>query len=329
MGERTVKLDCYEGPLDLLVQLVRLREVDVLEVAVAQIAAAYVQAIEVVDTDEIEAVGDFLVLLTMLMELKSKSLIPTHEEEAEVEEPTTRQELVRQLIEYKRFKEVAGILWQRAQLQRQKLERSVDDVPADPKDPGSQPITELELWDLVSAFSRLMKENIVPTTDSIPRDPTPIGVYMDRLVKKVMETGGLSFRALLGTNNTKPQLIGKFLALLELVKSHMVWVEIDPVADEITIEPPRAETQLLVESSVPMPDTEPPPDVQVATDSSPSPEAQPESADSANADQSSSGEERSSAWEQENADTSKTSAWDDFESILDEDNAAEGESPPV
>lgn len=297
-----VEQDCYHGPLDLLVCLVRMNEVDILDVAISVIAQAYFDALEVLSTAVMEAAGEFLVQITLLMEYKSRALIPTPSDPVQEQEQENRRDLVKQLLEYKRFKEAAALLWEKARKHQLRMARAVDDLPVTPKDPATQPIRELELWDLVSAFSRLMKESIVPVTDRIPRDPTPIGVYMDRLEAIVLQAGEVTFRQLIGEGNTKPQLIGKFLALLELIKRRRVWVEPGSDPDSILVSPPRELPTLEQTSSMPMEDESVPPDAL--------PHA--EAADAGDAD---------GAWD--DADSSppdagnSSSAWDDFEPILD------------
>lgn len=311
-----VELSCYEGPLDLLVQLARQNEIDILELALTEITARYLEIIRDLAGIDLDEVGDFLILITTLMEIKSRALLPTEEGPEETAPEETRQELVRQLIEYKRFREVASLLWERAREQQQKLRRLADDLPPEAADPTSQPIRELELWDLVSAFSRLMKENIVPVADTITRDPTPITTYMERMETRVLATGGITFRELLGLRNTRSQLIGKFLALLELIKCKQVWVELDEASMEILVLPPRAAaTQPLAETpSLPMADPSIPPDAPAlpppkGTQEGP-PEITPEAAPQAPEPK-----------------RQRASAWDDFEPLVPLDEPDEPTPP--
>lgn len=277
MREFKVELPFYSGPLDLLVHLVRVDELDVLEVSVAEIARRYLELIATTpgpprDLDEI---GDFLVLASTLMEYKSRALVPGPADENPDSEPEVRSELVRQLLEYKRFKEVAALLWDRAEEWRKRVGRKSDPWAHERSDLTTQPIRELELWDLVSAFSRLMKETVIPMADSVQRDPTPITAYMARLEELVLaggggggegggrSGGGVTFRDLMGSNNSRVQLIGKFLALLELIKCKQVWVEFDEATGEIVVQPPRAAATARDAPSLPMADGNVPPDANV------------------------------------------------------------------
>jgi segregation and condensation protein A len=260
-----VELDFYHGPLDLLVALVRQGELDVLELMVAEITRRYIDTCEVGQPLDMDDAGTFLVLASVLMEIKSRQLLPHVEETPiEVEADEAREELVRQLLEYRRFREAAALLGERALRQQERLAREAQDLSASDLHPAKQPIRELELWDLVAAFSRLMRENIVPVAETVERDPTPLPVYMNRLEATVLSVGeeGISFRDLLGTTNTRSQIIGKFLATLELIKTRRVWLELDPASDEIRFYPPREEPFRFEESeSMAMADSSVPPDV--------------------------------------------------------------------
>lgn len=258
-----VEVEFYQGPLDLLVVLVRQGEVDVLELMIGEITRRFVESRELDDALDMEEVGEFLILASSLMEIKSRQLLPQVEPGAsEHEAEGVKEELVRQLMEYRRFREAASLLAERAIRQRDFVPRLADDLPASAADAAQAPIRELELWDLVSAFSRLMRENIVPVADAIERDPTPLPVYMNRLEATVLSAGdqGISFRDLLGLSNTRSQIIGKFLATLELIKTRRVWVEFDARGEEILFFPPREAALDAPMDEMAMADTSVPPD---------------------------------------------------------------------
>jgi segregation and condensation protein A len=260
-----VELDFYHGPLDLLVVLVRQGEIDVLELAISEITHRYVETQELREGMNVEEMGDFLILAASLMELKSRQLLPSVDESPlEIEAEGAKHELVKQLLEYRRFREAASLLGERAAQRQRRLARQSQDLASSANDLAQQPIGELELWDLVSAFSRLMRENIVPVADTVEKDPTPLPVYMNRLEASILAAGdqGISFRSLLGTTNTRSQIIGKFLATLELIKTRRVWVEVDPAREEICFFPPRHDRlEFFDDDSMVMADTsEPPPE---------------------------------------------------------------------
>lgn len=250
----------FFGPIDLLVDLVRAQELRILDVGLADIAAAFLDHLTQLGVQALEEAGEFIVPLATLLELKSRELIPraTIEEEP-AEADAARTTLVRQLLEYRRFKEAAALLSEKAAERQKKFGRGIDEFAA--LDPAERPIREIELWDLVSAFGRLMRENVVPVADEIAKDPTPLPVYMDRMAAIVVAAGtrGANMAALFGLQNTKVQLIGKFLALLELIKTNRIWVELAENGEDLVFAPPRTEAKEPVDPSGLMADETAPP----------------------------------------------------------------------
>lgn len=275
MDDFPVDVDFYHGPLDLLLILARQGEIDILDLAIAEITRRYIDHPESGRHWDLEDAGEFLVIIASLMELKSHRLVPHNpQSQPEVELDHTRQELVKQLLEYRKFREAASLLAERADRQRLRLARQVDELGESARDPSRQPIRELELWDLVSAFSRLMKENVVPAAEEVERDPTPLPVYMNRLEAAVASRPerGFTLATLFGSRNTKAQLIGKFLALLELIKSGRVWAEWDARTDDILLFAPSKRPEM-PQSTMTMADESVPPDAGWREPTAPSPES--------------------------------------------------------
>ena len=159
----------------------------------------------------------FLEMAGMLIEIKSKLVLPHPEEDEEaIEDP--RNELVEQLLEYKRYKDAASLLEDRRRDWQQRYTRLADDLPTREIDPAEQPIHEVELWDLVSALGRIMKSHEQSDTQEIVYDGTPIEVYMKRLHQRICEDGQIAFSDMFEAGMHKSVLIGVFLAVLELVR---------------------------------------------------------------------------------------------------------------
>jgi segregation and condensation protein A len=167
--EYNVQLETFRGPLDLLLFLVKRHEVDIRDIPIARVAEQFLEYLHAVQLIDVEWAGDFLVMAATLMEIKSKMLLPRSEEEA-AEEDDPRLELVKQLIEYKKYKEAAGLLEEQAERQLARLPRWPLEVP-EPLDPAHQPLRRVELWDLVSAFGRLMRETNALLPRQIVMDP--------------------------------------------------------------------------------------------------------------------------------------------------------------
>jgi segregation and condensation protein A len=222
--EYQVDLDIFRGPLDLLLFLVKRNEVEILDIPIAKITEQYLHYLEVLKLIDVERVGDFLVVASTLMEIKSKMLLPSPETLGD-DEPDPRQELVRQLLQYKQFKDAAALLQQRAEQQATRLPRHQPNRPDAALDPSLQPIQQVELWDLVSAFSRLLRETLALQPGTIVMDETPISVHMERILDRLTQKPRLPFVELFDAPHNRSRVIGLFIALLELIKGKRIAAE--------------------------------------------------------------------------------------------------------
>lgn len=241
-----VKLDTFQGPLDLLLYLVKRQEVDIFDIPVARIADQFLESLRVLELIDVEQAGDFLVMAATLMEIKSRMLLPRNEEEGG-EEADPRLELVKQLVEYKRFKDAAALLDAQAEQRLTRLPRLPVDLPELP-DPSRQPLRTVELWDLVSAFGRLMRETLTLQPQQIVADQTPLHVHMGDILHQLEHTPRLPFSALFTPPYQRGRLVGLFLAILELIKGRRILVEQPEEFGEIWVEraphsPPQTEPE--------------------------------------------------------------------------------------
>jgi segregation and condensation protein A len=220
-----VQIDLFAGPLDLLLYLVRKHELDVLEVPIAQVADQYLEILAVIEQIDVDSVGDFLDVATRLMELKARMMLPRQDETEEQEIEMSRQDLVARLLEYKKYKDAASQLEDRRLQWQLRFARRVDDLEDVPRDPADQPIQEVELWDLVSAFSRVMRQRAAPKPAQIRHDETPIEAYMQQIADRLATTPRLAFAEIFPAAGAKGQLVGLFLALLELMRHGQARVE--------------------------------------------------------------------------------------------------------
>jgi segregation and condensation protein A len=223
-----VELDMFRGPLDLLLYLVQREEVDIRDIPIARVAEQFKEYLGVMQFINVEAAGDFLVMAATLMEIKSRMVLPRTEESAEVEDDP-RQELVRQLLQYKKFKEAAAVLEARAEEQSQRLSRQPPPLPA----ANSPAVRPVELWDLVSAFGRLMRETLALQPQSIVVDQTPQHVYMEMILERLQRERRGRLSDLFTPPYTRGRLVGLFLAVLELTKGRTVLAEQDEPFDDI------------------------------------------------------------------------------------------------
>jgi segregation and condensation protein A len=232
-----VNLDIFRGPLDLLLYLVRKHELDVADIPLARMIEQYLDYIAVLEQIDVDAVGDFLELASTLIEIKSRMVLPGDEEVAqELEDP--RQELVRRLLEYKQYRDAASMLDERGRARRDRFARLASDMSTRPVEPHEQPIQEVELWDLVSAFGRVLKARLATRgPENIRYDDTPIHVFMQRIDARLRREGRVPFAAFFDGAVHKSTLIGMFLAVLQLMRYQHARAAQGELFDEIWLEP--------------------------------------------------------------------------------------------
>ena len=235
-----VDLDVFRGPLDLLLYLVKREEVDVCDIPIARIAEQFLEYLRVLQMIDVEQAGDFLVMAATLMEIKARMLLPRGEEEAD-ERDDPRGELVRQLLEYKKYKDAAALLEAQAERQSYRLPRLAV-PPQAGADPAQQPLRAVELWDLVSAFGRLMRETLALQPQQIVVDQTPQHVYMEQIVQRLEREGRLAFSSLFTPPYSRGRLVGLFLAVLELTRGRRVAADQPEAFGDIwlSLRPPEA-----------------------------------------------------------------------------------------
>lgn len=231
-----VDLETFKGPLDLLLYLVRKHEVDVVEMPIALITDQFLAHLEVLEKLDINGIGEFIDLASTLVELKSRLVLP-HADEVEEPIEAEREDLVRRLLEYKEFRDAAAMLEDRSRGWQEHFARTANDRAAGPRDPGDEPIHEVELWDLVSAFARILRENQPTPQTNIVYDDTPIHVHMRRIAARLNEQGGLALGDLFEGGMHKSKLVGMFLAVLELARHHSVRTEQHALFGEIFVYP--------------------------------------------------------------------------------------------
>jgi segregation and condensation protein A len=229
-----VDLNIFRGPLDLLLYLVRKHEVEIVDIPISLITDQYLEYLAVLEQLDVNAVGDFLAMAALLIEIKSQQVLPRADEiEEELDDP--RQELVRRLLEYKKYRDAASILEERSRDWQQHYRRLASDLPGRDRNLAEEPIHEVELWDLVSAFGRIIRENVATKPSSIVYDDTPIHVYMAQIQERLIAEGRIAFTTLFKPGLHKSALVGIFLATLELVRHHGVRTEQNDLFGEIWI----------------------------------------------------------------------------------------------
>ena len=232
-----VATDNFRGPIDLLLFLVRRHEVELEQVPLSSVTEQYIEYLEVLKEIQIDTVGDFIEVASLLIEMKARAALPRNEFEPEESVEDPRQDLVQRLLMYKQFKDAAILLEEKASHWQTRYGRVVDDLPPRKVNLAEQPIQEVELWDLVSAFGRVLRDNVPKPEANIVYDETPIQVYMKQIHSQLATQGSISFLTLFGEGMHKSAMIGVFLAVLELARHHNVATEQPDLHGDINIVP--------------------------------------------------------------------------------------------
>lgn len=228
MSEYRIQLDVFNGPLDLLLYLVRKEEVDIYDIPIAQITAQYLAYLDMLKSLDIDVAGDFLVMAATLLEIKSAMLLPkTEPQDGEtVEAIDPRSELVRQLLEYKRIKDAANLLDTSAQQRQLRFTRPASILER--FRPAQEPELDLEqisIWTLLETFDQIMKSVGQINQLSQIQDDTPIDLYQIEILDRLQKDGAMPMQKIFEGKTNRLVLIGLFLALLELIRNRLVWAE--------------------------------------------------------------------------------------------------------
>jgi segregation and condensation protein A len=223
--------------------------VEIVDIPIALITDQYLEYLSVLEQLDVNAVADFLTVASTLIEIKSQQVLPRCDEiEDEMEDP--RQELVRRLLEYKKFRDASSILEERGRDWQQRFSRQDNDLPPRERNISEEPIHEVELWDLVSAFGLIIRDTEASKPSNIVYDDTPIHVYMEKIHTRLIKRGQLAFKDLFKPGMHKSTLVGIFLAILELVRYKKISVAQNELFGEIWLIPCSDSTEPLELSNV-------------------------------------------------------------------------------
>ena len=232
--DHRVELEGFTGPLDLLLYLVRQEEVDIHDIPIARILDRYLEVLHTLTALDLDQAGEFLVMASLLMEVKSRSLLP-REDPILDEELDPRFELVQMLLEYRRFKEASETLSARqVEWSKRFPPGKAPDPPGLP--PDEVPIAECSVWDLTLAFSKLMDELGIDRTREIVYDDIPLEVHIEHVLTRLRADGRVPFVSLFPREADRMRIAGVFLALLELVKQRKIRARQERAFSPIEIE---------------------------------------------------------------------------------------------
>ena len=243
-----VKLDVFEGPLDLLLYLVRKEEVELYDLSLERLSQQYLDYLAAVPQPDLDRAGDFIALAAHLIYLKSRRLLPPEQQppgaEDTGEEIDPRWELIRQLVEYKKFKDVAGHLQTVETSRLDRFTRSPGVAPEIDRDEemlsGALASGDLGVFDLLKAFQRTLKrfeEKAAPTHTVVFEENFTVADKIERLRDLMAQSRGegLTFTELFAWSTSRVEMVVTFLALLELIRLKQLRVEQPAAFGEITI----------------------------------------------------------------------------------------------
>ncbi|WP_129597082.1 segregation/condensation protein A [Anaerophilus nitritogenes] len=238
-----IKLKEFEGPFDLLFHLIEKAKVDIYNIPIAQITEQYMEYIENMKKFDLEIASEFLVMAATLIEIKSKMLLPNEEEnqiEMDIEEEDPRKELVKRLIEYKKYKHVATELKNREELYTKIFYKNPEQLD-EYIQTDSKEIENIDMKDLIDAFEKLLKKRRKLSEKnmkfhSIQRDEYSLEEKIKSIKEIVILRNAVEFEDLFHEPYNKSEMVVTFLALLELIKLKFIFVQQDRVFGKIMIQ---------------------------------------------------------------------------------------------
>jgi len=213
-----IKLEVFEGPLDLLLYLVKKDHLNIYDIPIAKVTGQYLQYIDLMQLLDLNIAGEFLVMAATLMQIKSQMLLPAEEglaAEGEKEDP--REELVRRLLEYEKFKEIASSLRQKETDQREIFKRpKVEEGKPEKEKKGVY--FEASIFDLINAFSRALKDVPKEVFYEVVKDRFTMEEATHKILHLLLVNSQVKLSELFGQAKNKMEIIVTFLAVLELIK---------------------------------------------------------------------------------------------------------------
>jgi segregation and condensation protein A len=215
-----VKLEVFEGPLDLLLHLIKKEEVDVYDIPVARITDQYLKYVELLRDMNLDVAGEYLVMAATLTHIKSRMLLPPSETDAEEPDEDPRADLVQQLLEYQRYREAALALGTRSLLLRDVFRREPE-TPVRDEGEGVR-LRDVTLADLLEAFREVLERATRESFHEIVHEEISVAECVQVILGRLEMDGALRFRDLFAGAPTRRRLVATFLALLELVKTQAI-----------------------------------------------------------------------------------------------------------
>lgn len=218
-----VRLENFEGPLDLLIHLIRKHEVNIYDIPIALITEQYLAYLELMQELNLDVAGEFIVMAATLIHIKSRTLLPRPDPTEEDTEEDPREALVRRLLEHQKYKAAAELLHERATLRGAQWMRP-DERVADIAGEHYEPELEVDLFSLLSAFRTVLERARRRPQVPLPAEQISIETRIDQLLARLSETEACGFEELFSAADSRADLIVTFLALLEMIRLKLIRV---------------------------------------------------------------------------------------------------------
>ncbi|MBI4432489.1 MAG: segregation/condensation protein A [Candidatus Omnitrophica bacterium] len=209
-----VKLEVFEGPLDLLLYLIKEEELNIADIPITRITEQYLEYLNLMELLDLDIAGEFLVVAATLMQIKSQMLLPP-DPEAEAEEPDPRAELIRRLLEYKAYKEAAGRLKDFEENRSFLFTRVASEPELDSSD-GT--LIDVSLFDLLTAFGKVLKNLPKTAEHHLEKDEFTVAEKIHEIFHRLVKESVVRFGDLFRSSKNRFEVITAFLALLELIR---------------------------------------------------------------------------------------------------------------
>ncbi len=256
MSEYRIDLPNFSGPMDLLLHLVKQQEVDLSEISIHRILESYMVYLKALETLDLNNIGEFIVMASTLMEIKSRELIPREDVDL-AEELDPRDELIQQLLEYQRYREITLRLEERGQDREQLVPRGafgadtreikeLADEEREREIEESLDMEELDVWFLLKAYHKLLEETQFGSTMEVEADKKPLAAYLDELTERLTAPDSWQppdpdarferpFTEVFNKSEGKMGVIGMFMAMLELIKQGRIHARQERILGEILL----------------------------------------------------------------------------------------------
>ncbi|MCK4881884.1 MAG: segregation/condensation protein A [Candidatus Omnitrophica bacterium] len=214
-----LRLDVFEGPLDLLLFLIKKDDIDISDIPIAKITEQYMEYIQMMKMLDLDMVGDFLVMAATLMQIKSKMLLPPDPTEEEAEEDDPRDELVRRLQEYKKFKEIAAALKEKELKRKDFFSRTVDEETKNQiREDAKEIFFDASLFDLINALSDALNKVPEEIIHEIIAEEFTVEQKIHDILHRVLNESSVLLNCLFKEARSKEEMVVTFLAILELIR---------------------------------------------------------------------------------------------------------------